>query len=58
MRGMLGRAGLIFAIWGIVFLAVIQLDPSVTYVPGWFPTGVMAIGTMMYLILGGDDDES
>ena len=56
MKGAFGRAGLVFAIWGIVFLAVIQLDPSASSVPGWFPAIVMGIGTWLWVSLGGDDE--
>jgi len=56
MKGMFGRGGLVFAIWGIVGLAVIQLDPSVSAVPVWFPALVMGIGTWLWVSLGGDDE--
>ena len=57
MKGALGRAGLVFAIWGIIGLAVIQIDPSSFAVPGWFPAIVMAFGTWLWVSLGGNNDE-
>jgi len=57
MKGMIGRVGLVFAIWGIIYMALVELDPSSMGMPIYFPLIITVIGTALYITLGGFNDE-